>query len=103
MLCNCYLYVEIALTLYIAYSDLAKFTINNSDSAHTIKSSANKDTFSSVPIFYFFFLPYFVLFGTSNIKSITSGDSRHPSLVPNLMGKAFNISSLRIRLAMDFR
>lgn len=52
---------------------------------------------------YFYFFPCLIDLGrTSNTLLDRVGKSRHPCFVPNLMGKAFNLSLASMMLAVGF-
>ena len=69
---------------------------------YNIMSSANRDSLTSLPIS----IPCISLFcliamaRTSRTMLSKSGESGHACLVPNLRGKAFSFSQLRITLAV---
>ena len=73
-------------------------------SMYSIMSSANSESFPSFPIWIPFisFSSLIAVARTSRTMLNTSGKSRHPCLVPNLMGNAFSFSPLRIMLAVGF-
>lgn len=93
-------------SFYLLYTVILLNLFNISSSSFPQQTShlqtMTDGSFTSVPIFSFFFLLYFILFRNSNMMLMKSDDNRHPRLVPNLRSKVFNTSSLRIMLVMDF-
>ena len=69
---------------------------------YSIMTSANSEFyffFSNLDFFYFFFF-FVAMARTSKTILNNSGESGHLCLVPNLKGKAFSFSSLRIMFAV---
>ena len=69
---------------------------------YTIMSSANSESFTSFPI-WITFIPFSSLIAmtkTSKTMLNSSGESRHPCLVPDFRGNAFNFSPSRIMFAV---
>uniref|UniRef100_A0A5G2QUX2 Uncharacterized protein n=1 Tax=Sus scrofa TaxID=9823 RepID=A0A5G2QUX2_PIG len=72
-------------------------------SRYTIMSSANSDSFTfSFPIWIPFisFTSLNAMARTSKTMLSSSGESRHPCLVPDLSGNSFSFSPLRMMLAV---
>uniref|UniRef100_A0A8D0W3A2 Uncharacterized protein n=1 Tax=Sus scrofa TaxID=9823 RepID=A0A8D0W3A2_PIG len=72
-------------------------------SRYSIMSSANRDSFiSSFPIWIPFIslTSLIVVAGNSTTMLNSSGESGHPCLFPDLSGNSFNVSPLRMMLAV---
>ena len=72
-------------------------------SRYGIMSSSNSDNFtSSFPIWipFIFFHSLIAVARTCKTMLKSSGESRHPCLVPDLSGNSFSFSPLRMMFAM---
>uniref|UniRef100_A0A8D2A2G9 Uncharacterized protein n=1 Tax=Sus scrofa TaxID=9823 RepID=A0A8D2A2G9_PIG len=72
-------------------------------SRYSILSSVNSDSFtSSIPIWIPFisFTSLIAVTRTSKTMLSSSGESRHPCLVPDLSGNSFSFSPLGMMLAL---
>ena len=65
-------------------------------------SSENSESFTSFPIWIYFiyFSSLIAVAKTSKTMLNSSGENRHPCLVPDFRGNAFNFSPLRVMFAV---